>query len=93
MQAIGTVNTSGFSRSVEIINDKAYVTNGADGLVVMPLPVEIQQVEVKKETSVSVTIPSPQIPGRYTIRVFNGEEHYELHGVVTFVEPGAPYFR
>ncbi len=93
MQIIGTVDTPGASRDAEIVNDKAYITNGSDGLFVMPLPVEIQQVEVESETNVSVTIPSPEIAGNYTLRVFNEEEHYELYGVVTFIEPGTPIFQ
>jgi hypothetical protein len=83
-QIIGSVDTLGDAYDVIVIGDTAYVADDKSGLVIVPLPVEITPVTINSETSISVTLPSPDIAGNYTLRVFNNEESSELAGAVNF---------
>jgi hypothetical protein len=83
-QIIGFVDTPGNSEGVTVVGDTAYVADGDSGLVIVPLPVKIKPVIVNNETSISVTLPSPEKAGNYTLRVFNSEESSELAGAVNF---------
>ncbi len=85
---IGSVDTSGHAYGVTVIGDTVFVADGGAGLVTVPLKAvtEIRPVTANSETDITVTLPSPPAPGNYTLRVFNGEEYYEMPGAVTFSE-------
>ena len=83
---IGSVDTPGSAKEVVVIGDLAYVADYGSGLTVVPLPVEITPISINSPTNISIVLPSPQIPGHYTLRVFNSYENYELLGAVTFTE-------
>ncbi|MDM8521764.1 hypothetical protein QUF80_00170, partial [Desulfococcaceae bacterium HSG8] len=87
---IGSVETPGSGSGVTVSDGKAYVADGNYGLSVLPLPVEVGSVTVNSETDISLSIPGPRIPGRYTLRVFNENESYELPGAVTFAPDWNP---
>jgi hypothetical protein len=83
-QIIGYVDTPSEAHGVTVVGDTAYVADWDCGLVIVPLPVEITPVTLNTETSFSVTLPSPDLAGNYTLRVFNSEESSELAGAVNF---------
>ncbi len=82
---IGSVDTPGYAHDVAVIGNSAYVAD-ADRLVIVPVPIEIKPVSFNSETSISLDLPSPQIAGHYTFRVFNGQESHELPSSVSFVD-------
>ena len=84
---IGTVDTPGIGWGLAVSGNTAYVADGMAGLVTVPLPVEIRPVDVSSETSISFTLPTPQVPGYYILRVFNETESYELPRAVYCSEP------
>ena len=91
---VGSVDTlSAYGASpygVAVSGDMAYVADGTNGLQIMPIPVEIKPVIVNSGTSMTLTLPSPQMPGNYTLRVFNSAESHELPGVIAFNESSLP---
>ncbi len=84
----GSLTIPGDAYEAVVIGDKVYAADSR-GLVILPVPVEIDPVTVDSETSISLTLPSPQIAGRYTLRIFNENENHELPGVVNFIENDA----
>jgi len=87
---IGSLDTFGDAKTVSIIAQMAFVTDAEAGLTIIPLPEEIHLPNVFDSNTMIFTIPSPQIPGHYTLRVFNNNgESDELTGAVTFVESGS----
>ncbi|MCP4123848.1 MAG: hypothetical protein GY751_19025 [Bacteroidetes bacterium] len=80
---IGYVDTPGYAYDVTVSGSTAFVADG-NKFVIVPLPVEIEPITVNSKKKISLTLPSPQIVGNYTLRVFNENEHYELPGVVRF---------
>ena len=68
-----------------VAENKAYMLD-TTGVYIYPVPVEVKPVTLKSDTSISVTLPSPQIPGNYIIRVFNSTGGSELVGAVTFTD-------
>ena len=69
---------------ITVSGNTAFVADGS-GLVILSLPIEIENVTMNSETSLSLTLPIPQTAGRYTVGVFNGKEYAELPGTVTFI--------
>jgi len=80
---IGFVDTSAYANDVVIIDNKAYVANGKNGFAIVPVPIEIKPVNL--DASTSITLPSPILPGHYTLRVFDENDSHELPGAVSFV--------
>jgi hypothetical protein len=83
-QIIGSVDTPGSAYAITLVGDMAYVANGLSGLVIVPIPIEISPITVNSTTSLLVTLPSPLIPGNYTLSAYNQTESYQLNGAVTF---------
>jgi hypothetical protein len=83
-RVIGYVDTPGEADGITVAGGKAYIAD-TGGLTIVPVPIDVTPVVVSSPTSISVTLPSPIIPGHYTVRVYNGTESYELPGAVTFL--------
>jgi hypothetical protein len=88
---IGSVDTSGYAEFLTVINGFAHVAEKEGGLAIVRLPKEIldKTINISNEnshTELVFTIPSPQVAGNYTIRVFNDSESDEIPGAVTFHE-------
>jgi hypothetical protein len=82
---IGSVPTRLHARGVAVIGDTAYIADDEYGLTIVSVPLEIESVNVVNASTINVTLPSPYMPGNYTIRVFNDQgEWSELPGVVHF---------
>ncbi|MCP4123779.1 MAG: hypothetical protein GY751_18680, partial [Bacteroidetes bacterium] len=83
-EIIGSVDTPSIAYAVKVSGGKAFVAADKAGLIIVPLPVEIDPVTINSKTSISLTLPPPQLSGNYTIRAFNGNESYELPGIIRF---------
>ncbi len=83
---VGLVNTPGVAYEVAVSGSLAYVADYTSGLVITPIPIEIEPVSVNSDTDISVTLPGPLVIGNYTIRVFNNNQSHELLGAVTFTD-------
>ncbi len=80
---LGFIDTSGEANDIAIAGGRAYIANGKKGVAVTPVPVEIIPDTVT-ETTISLTLPGPEIAGHYTLNLFNGTERHEMRGAVTF---------
>lgn len=84
---LGAVETPGAANGFSVAGDKAFVADGVNGLTIIPLPQEIKPVTVVNATALTLSLPSPQIPGNYIIRVFtNAGDFAELPGSVNFAK-------
>lgn len=84
---IGSVDTTDAATATAVKGDVAFVADQDGGLVIVPLPIEITVDDDKiNEKSMPVTLPSPTLPGDYTLRVFDSSRSDELHGGFTFTE-------
>ncbi|MCP4345480.1 MAG: hypothetical protein GY795_08130, partial [Desulfobacterales bacterium] len=90
---IGGVDTRGEASDIELIGDTAYVAGRYGGLSIIHSDAiisfrAVKSFIVESETTISLTIPAPEIPGNYTLRVSNQYgDSTELPGAVTFVSP------
>jgi len=85
-QVIGEIDTLGWTLDSFVTGNCVYSLKNFGGLVTIPLSVEIVTINNKSPTSISATLPSPIIPGRYTLRVFNETENSEFLGAVSFTD-------
>jgi hypothetical protein len=87
---IGNAETPGRAEDVVVADGIAYVADLAEGLSIVPAPVEVTipaaPSGILSDTEIDLTLPSPIISGRYSIRVFNDTENDELPGAVTFTQ-------
>ncbi len=78
------------SNGVAVIEDTVYVAASDAFHLIHNAPVVIslnsESFRVEGETQMSLTFPTPEIPGNYTLKVHNQDESYELPGAVTFAE-------
>ena len=81
---IGSVGTPGHSNGIEVVGNNCYAANGFSGLSIVPAPVELDTFTVMPDTEISVSLPSPEVAGNYTLGTFNSNESSELLGSVTF---------
>ena len=83
-QVIGSVDTPGYAQEAFVVDGKAYVADGGNGITIVPLAIEITPVIVNSINSISVTLSSPIMAGYYTLRIFNDSESDELIGTIIF---------
>jgi hypothetical protein len=73
---------SGISYVNDLIVDDglAYLALGAEGVFVLPLPAEAENVNVESSSRISATLPGPKVPGAFTIKVIDesGNEDTEI---------------
>lgn len=50
----------------------------------LPAPIEIRRPRLIDSRTLAVTLPSPPLPGNYTLRVFDGSRGDQIDGAVTF---------
>ena len=81
---IGNVGAFSEARGVAILGNAAYIADSLKTMAIMPLTVEISQIDVISDTEIALTLPAPSVPGSYTIRVFDESQSHELYGAVTF---------
>ncbi len=48
----------------------------------LPLPAEIEQIRLIDPTRLALSLPRPEFPGAYTLRVFSAHRSAELHGAL-----------
>ncbi|MDM8523924.1 CARDB domain-containing protein [Desulfococcaceae bacterium HSG8] len=82
--------TPGDAYEVTVSGSTAYVASGGDGLQIITVlsVIELTDITVLSETDISLTLPGSEIeiPGHYSLRVFNRQESHELAGAVTFLK-------
>lgn len=81
-----SIDTPGDASDVAIMGDKAFVADSGNGLVILPVPYEIETIMGLTDAEIHATLPSPQIPGHYNLRIMNETGSDELVGAITFVD-------
>jgi hypothetical protein len=82
-----TLDTPGWAQDIFVADNLAYIADGLNGLSILPIPIEIEDIQIKSACAIKMTLPSPPTAGHYTLRVFsNTGDEYESPGSVTFVE-------
>ena len=81
-----SIRTPGGAWDVDAIDDKIFVAEGINGITIFPMPYKIERITELEETEIHATLPSPQIPGHYNLRIMNETGSDELVGAITFVD-------
>ena len=68
LQQIWSVNSSSAS-ALQVVEDQAYVGQGNGGIAVIPLPQKIVAIARRDPQEMSIFIPHPGRPGRYTLHL------------------------
>ncbi len=89
-QFLASVAMPEIASDVAVFGGKIYVASGISGLVIMPVT-EISPVTVNSETSLSLVLPDPQLPGNYSLSISNKEKKLDFKGAVTFIPPEKRY--
>jgi|GEM_PF-155861 len=85
-QILGTMDTLSYADGIAVSGNYAYIADGSTGLVIMPLPQEIFPVTVSSSTEITVSLPSPPIPGHYSLKVFDNSQSHVMPGAVSFTD-------
>jgi hypothetical protein len=87
MRIVGGLSLPADVRSFAIAGGMLHVENGNGGVLVLPLPIELEKPVILSSDRMTVVVPSPPFPGDYILQVFNRREARELPGVLTFTAP------
>jgi hypothetical protein len=91
---IVSIDIPGSAHDVVVIDDMAYIANGNGGLAIIHAAITYPidgSLQAESKTRLSFTLPAPQTPGHYIVRVTNRDESYELPGAITLVAPENSY--
>ena len=83
-RVLGSLDMLGNTYNVAIAGDMAFSANWSEGMAISLVPVEVAPVVLDDPAHLSVTIPTPRIPGHYTLRVATDTAAAEILGAVTF---------
>lgn len=81
---LNNISMPGLSRGLQIVGDFIYVTQREMGVAVVPIPVVAETVEFISKQQMQVTLPSPNLPGRYSLQVANHRGSVVVDGVVQY---------
>lgn len=81
---LASLSSSGSNSALQVINGKMFFAKGNQGVLAYPIPQQIKDFEIVSESKLRLSLPSPNVPGRYSLRVSNREQSASLDGVVRF---------
>lgn len=84
------LNTPGLADDIFLSDGLAYVADMTH-FTIIPVPVEIKPVIIDENT-LSVTLPTPEIEGNYTLKVINETKIHGITGAITFLHEVADVF-
>lgn len=78
----GIVDSPGSALHSQVDGDKVYVADSTAGLSILPLPIEIEEINFNATDELELTIPAQSLEGNYTLRVFDGSGYRDRKSVV-----------
>ncbi len=81
---MNSVSMPGLSRGLQVVDDLIYVTQKEMGVAVVPVPIAAEMVKVLSAQQMQVTIPSPKLPGSYSLQINNQRESVVSDDVVIY---------
>ncbi len=80
------IDIQGLSRGLLINNDLVYVTQHDAGVSSLPVPLEINDIELIGSDHIRVTLPSTMVAGSYDLQINDGVDSVVLADVVLVSE-------
>ncbi len=84
---LGHLKVSGLSKEVLVSSGVVYLTRYAGGLMIVPEAIVPKRAAILSTRSLSVQLPSPQLPGAYGIQISNRYGLVELDSTIEFYDP------
>ncbi len=84
---LGHLKVSGLAKKILVTSGVVYLTRYAGGLMIVPEAVVPKRAEILSTKSLSVQLPSPQLPGTYGIQISNKYGLVELESTIEFYDP------
>ena len=84
---LGHLKVSGLAKKILVTSGVVYMTRYAGGLMIVPEAVVPKRAEILSTKSLSVQLPSPQLPGTYGIQISNKYGLVELESTIEFYDP------
>ena len=81
---LNNISMQGLSRGLQVVGDLIYVAQREMGVAAVPVPVIAETVEFISKQRMQVTLPSPNLPGRYSLQVANYRGSVVVDGVVVY---------
>jgi hypothetical protein len=79
---IGSLGTPR-GKSIEVVNNEAFVTLGGGGVKRMPLPVEVRPEAVTDSRKLALRIPPLTTPGNYLLTLYREREHVMMADAIS----------
>ena len=74
----------GLTEGIQPVRDMLYLADGIKGVLVVPDPLELTEIDYLSNQKIKVRLPSPGVAGRYSLQINNRRESKTLNGVVTY---------
>ncbi len=87
LQQLRTVDSSKLT-GLAVIGDKAFLGHGNGGISIVPLPIELAEINLRSSQELSIFIPTPMMPGRYSLWLTKGEQSLILSEPLRFDRAG-----
>ncbi|APG26596.1 hypothetical protein A7E78_01195 [Syntrophotalea acetylenivorans] len=71
-----------------VVDGKALLGHGNGGVSIVPLPIELSEVDLRSSQELSVFIPNPAMRGRYSLWLTKGEHSMIVPQPLTFDQAG-----
>ena len=83
LQQLRLVNSEKLT-GLAVTGGKAYLGHGNGGVSIVPLPTELAEINLHSSQELSVFIPTPAMPGRYSLWLTKGEQNLVLAKPLSF---------
>jgi len=82
-EIIGTIKTPGPAVDMAINDSLAFIADESTGILVEPIPLELDQYQLITDEIIDASIPSLNHSGHFTVRVFQADKSDEASGAIT----------
>jgi hypothetical protein len=74
----------GVSRGLQVVDDIIYTALRERGGIAVPAPVAAEKIKILSAEQMQVTLPSPKLPGSYSLQINNQRESVVVDGAVIY---------
>jgi hypothetical protein len=78
------ISMQSVSRRLQVVDDLIYVPHKGMGVTVIPVPMEVTEIDLISREHMQVKLPPVKFPGYYSIQVSNQSESMICDGVVVY---------
>ena len=80
----GFIPFTGLARDIHLEDKTLYLTLGTGGILALPVPVQSERTESFSQERIRIVLPSPTVPGSYSLQVRNRHGLVSLDNVLEY---------